>query len=400
MRRLVLALAVIGLLVTACGDDAAETTTTAGGTTAASTTAASTTSAGPKACAAGETDGNLVLYNWTQYIPTGPDAVEAEVTDLIAKFEEEYGVSVTQDFFTSNEELRSKLQAGATGYDVIVPSDYMVSMLITDGLLMELQPAALPNVANVDPEFMNPPFDPEHRYHMPYQWGTTGIGVAYAEVPEDFPTSWGLIFDPAISEQFPRGTITLLDDAREVLGAALRYLGYSINSTSEAEIREAGDLLKSTLERGIIATFDSDTFENMLTSGETIIAHGFSGDFFLEFDNLSTDDYDAWEDFGYFVPDEGGVLWVDTMAIPANAPHPCTAHAFINFILDAENGAELTNYNWYGSPNAAAEEYIWPEILEDPSIYPPEEVIARLEFIADLGDLNALYEQVFTEARG
>jgi spermidine/putrescine-binding protein len=134
--------------------------------------------------------------------------------------------------------------------------------------------------------------------------------------------------------------------------------------------------------------------------GETIVAHGYSGDFFLEFDNLSTDDYDAWEDYGYFVPDEGGVLWVDTMAIPANAPHPCTAHAFINFLLDAENGAELTNYNWYGSPNAAAEEFIWPEILEDPAIYPPAEVMERLEFIADLGELNALYEQLFTEARG
>jgi spermidine/putrescine-binding protein len=391
MKRLIVALAVVTLLVAACGDDEAETTTTAAG---------STTGVGPVTCAVGETDGDLVLYNWTQYIPTGPDAEEAEVTDLLAKFEEEYGVSVTQDYFTSNEELRSKLQAGATGYDVIVPSDYMVSMLITDGLLMELQLDAIPNFANLDPAFVNPPFDPEHRYHMPYQWGTTGIGVAYAELPEDFPTSWGLIFDPEISGEFGRGQVTLLDDAREVMGAALRYLGYSINSTDEAQIQEAADLIKATLDQGLVATFDSDTFENMLTSGETIIAHGYSGDFFLEFDNLSDDEYDAWEDFGYFVPDEGGVLWVDTMAIPANAPHPCTAHAFINFLLDAENGAELTNYNWYGSPNAAAEEFIWPEILEDPAIYPPPEVMENLEFIADLGELNALYERLFTEARG
>jgi spermidine/putrescine-binding protein len=393
MRRLVLALAVVGLLVAACGDDEGEGTTTAG------TAATTTSTAGPKVCAVGETDGDLVLYNWTQYIPTGPEAEEAEVTDLIAKFEEEYGVSVTEDFFTSNEELRSKLQAGATGYDVIVPSDYMVSMLISDGLLMELQMDAIPNVANVDPEFLNPPFDPEQRYHMPYQWGTTGIGVAYNELPEDFPTSWGLIFDPEITADY-RGRVTLLNDAREVLGAALRYLGYSVNSTSEDEIQAAGDLLKATLNLGVVATFDSDTFENLLTSGETVVAHGYSGDFFLEFDNLSTDDYDAWEDFGYFVPDEGGVLWVDTMAIPANAPHPCTAHTFINFILDPVNGAELTNYNWYGSPNAAAEQYIWPEILEDPAIYPPPEVMERLEFIADLGELNAVYEQVFTEAQG
>ena len=393
MRRLALLLAIIGLMAAACGDDE-------GGTTTSATSATTSATVAPVACAVGETDGDLVLYNWTQYIPTGPEAEEAETADLLAEFEEEYGVSVTQDFFTSNEELRSKLQAGATGYDVIVPSDYMVSMLITDGLLMELQMDAIPNFANLGPEFVNPPFDPDHRYHMPYQWGTTGIGVAYADLPEDFPTSWGLIFDPDISAEIGGGQITLLDDAREVMGAALRYLGYSVNSTSEAEIQEAADLIRETLDRGVVATFDSDTFENMLTSGETIIAHGYSGDFFLEFDNLSTDDYDAWEDYGYFVPDEGGVLWVDTMAIPANAPHPCTAHAFINFLLDAENGAELTNYNWYGSPNAAAEEFIWPEILEDPAIYPPPEVMERLEFIADLGDLNALYEQLFTEARG
>jgi spermidine/putrescine transport system substrate-binding protein len=368
MKRLALVLVVVGLAAAACGGDGAETTASTPGSTTA-----------PKVCAAGETDGDLVLYNWTQYIPTGPEAEAAGVTDLIAKFEEEYGVRVTQDFFTSNEELRSKLQAGATGYDVVVPSDYMVSMLITDGLLMELQRDAIPNFANLDPEFIGPPFDPENRYHMPYQWGTTGIGVAYAELPADFPTSWGLIFDPELSAA---------------------YLGYSVNSTSEAEIREAGDLLKATLDRGVVATFDSDTFENLLTSGETVIAHGYSGDFFLEFNNLSTDDYDAWEDYGYFVPDEGGVLWVDTMAIPANAPHPCTAHAFINFILDAENGAELTNYNYYGSPNAAAEEFIWPEVLEDPAIYPPPEVRERLEFLADLGELNAVYERVFTEAQG
>jgi spermidine/putrescine-binding protein len=388
MRRLALVLAVVALLAAACGDDEAETTTTVTAVTTA-----------PKTCAVGETDGDLVLYNWTMYLPTGPDAEDAGVADLVVKFEEEYGVGVTLDYFTSNEELRSKLQAGATGYDVIVPSDYMVSMLISDGLLAELQMDAIPNRANLDPAFVNPPFDPEHRYHMPYQWGTTGLGVAWNELPEDFPRSWGLIFDPVISAEYAGG-ISLLDDARETLGAALRYLGYSVNSTDEAQIREAGALLKETVGRGVVATFDSDTFENLLTSGETVIGHGFSGDFFLEFDNLATDDYDPYEDFGYFVPEEGGVLWVDTMAIPANSPHPCTAHAFINFILDPVNGAELTNFNYYGSPNAAAEAYIWPEILEDPSIYPPEEVLQRLEFIADLGELNALYEQLYTEARG
>jgi spermidine/putrescine-binding protein len=394
MKRLVVIavmMVLAGSLMAACGGGETASTTAAPGTTGST--------AAPVACQAGQTDGDLVLYNWTQYIPTGPDAEAAGVEDLIAKFESEYGVGVTLDYFTSNEELRSKLQAGATGYDVIVPSDYMVSMLVSDNLLMPLQMDAIPNRVNVDPMFADPPFDPGSAHSMPYQWGTTGLGVSYAALGDDFPESWALIFDPEVSAPYD-GRISMLNDARETMAAALRYLGYSINTTDEAQIREAGALLRETVQRGAIAIFDSDTFENLLTSGETDIAQGWNGDFFLEFDSLSTDDYDAYEDFGYFVPEEGGVIWVDTMAIPANAPHPCTAHTFINFILDAQNGATLTNYNFYGSPNTAAEPYIDPAILDDPSIYPPEEVRQKLEFIADLGTVNALYEQMFTEARG
>jgi spermidine/putrescine-binding protein len=384
-RRLVLLLTVLALIAAACGDgDAEDTTTTSGETT-------TTTEATATVCAPGETDGDLILYNWTDYLPTGPDAEDAEVTDLIEEFESEYGVTVTQDFFTNNEELRAKLQAGATGYDVIVPSDYMVSQLATDGLLMELQRDAIPNWTNLDPDFVNPPFDPEHKYHMPYQWGTSGIGISWNDLPDDFDYSWSLIFDPAIADEYS-GLITMLDDARESMAAALRYLGYSINTTDEAELQAAADLIKETIPR--LATFDSDTFEDLLVGGETVIAHGWSGDFFLAFD-----ENDAWEDYGYFIPDEGGVRWVDTMAVPVSAPHPCTAHTFINFILDPFYGAELTNYNYYGSPNAAAEEHIWEEILEDEAIYPSEETLANLEIIADLGPINATIENLFEEAR-
>jgi len=199
-------------------------------------------------CALGEVDGDLVLYNWTQYIPTGPDAEEAGVTDLLAKFEEEFGVSVTQDFFTSNEELRSKLQAGATGYDVIVPSDYMVSMLITDGLLMELQPDAIPNAATWT-RVHQPALRPRAALPHALPVGDHRLGVAWNELPEDFPPR-GADLRPRESGRPGSGQVTLLDDAREVMGAALRYLGYSVNSTSEAEIREAADLIKETLDRG------------------------------------------------------------------------------------------------------------------------------------------------------
>jgi spermidine/putrescine transport system substrate-binding protein len=217
-------------------------------------------------------------------------------------------------------------------------------------------------------------------------------------LPADLPESWGLIFDPELTVMYS-GEISLLDDARETLGAALRYLGHSLNTTNEAEIREAGDLLKDTVSRGVIALFDSDNFGYLLVSGTTVVAHGYSGDFFREFARITPGRHPS-EDFAYIVPEEGGALWLDAMAVPANALHPCTAHAFINFILDPVNGAALANYTRFASPNAVAEYWILPEIKWNTSIYPPPEVFDRLEFIADLGEVNQIYEQVFAEARG
>jgi spermidine/putrescine transport system substrate-binding protein len=380
LKRLVL-LMVAGVVTAACGK---------GGGGSSSLDA--------PACLPGQTDGDLALYSWTDYLPTGPDATRLGVADLVADFEDEYGVHVTLDYYISNEELHAKLQTGTTAYDVIVPSDYMASTLIAEGLLTPLRLEAIPNRVNIDPTFLNPPFDPEQRYHMPYLWGTTGIGLSLRRLPTGLPNSWDLIFDPELSVLYS-GRISLLDDARETLGAALRHLGYSLNTTSEAEIREAGDLLADTLSRGAIAVFDSASFANLLTNGVTVVAHGYSGDFFREFSQLAAGGRDPSEDFAYIVPEEGGVLWVDAMAVPANAPHPCTAHAFINFILDPVNGAELANFTHFASPNAVAEYWIWPEIKWDPSIYPPPEVFDRLEFIVDLGDVNQIYEQVFAEAR-
>ncbi len=368
MKRIVTLAAALALVALACGDSG-------GGEGAAG-------------CEVGDTDGDLVLYNWTEYIDP----------ELVTAFQDEYGVSVTEDFYTSNEEMRSKLQAGAAGYDVIVPSDYMVAILAQDELLLELNKDAIPNLGNLDETFTGLPFDETGDFSVPYQWGTTGIGFTYdiGEPGEDLPATWGLIFDPELAGQFS-GDITLLDDARETLGAALKYLGYSLNTTDEDQIAEAAQLIEDTRSR--LATFDSDAFDDLLVAGETRVAHGWNGDFFAAFDGASTDDYDAYEDYGYFIPDEGGVAWVDNMAIVADAPHPCTAHTFINFILDAENGAALTNFNFYASPNEAANALVDPEILEDPSIYPTDETFERLEFIADLGEANALYEQAFDEAR-
>ena len=205
-----------------------------------------------------------------------------------------------------------------------------------------------------------------------------------------------MIFDPELAEP-NAGFISLLDDERETMGAALIYLGYSINTTNEAEVDEAAALLKETKDR--LAAFTSSGYWDLLTAGETLVSQGWNGDFLFAYDEASTDDYDAYEDFGYAIPLEGAAAWVDTMAVPITAEHPCTAQAFINFLLDPFYGAELTNYNYYASPNAAAEEFIWEEILEWDAIYPPQDVIDRLEFFEDLGDFGNYYADAYSAAK-
>jgi spermidine/putrescine-binding protein len=395
--------AVLALVAAACGGDSDDTTaSTAPGATdttqATETTEAPATGAQAKAdaCAVDETDGELYLYNWTGYIPTGSLAEEFEVKDLVAGFEEEYGVEVTLTQYDSNEVMLAQIDAGV-GYDVVVPSDYMVSQMRQADLLVKLNQSAIPNMANVDDLFSDPPYDPGNQFSAPYQWGTTGIGYLYDAIDDTDGISWGVIFDPVLSEP-NTGYISLLDDERETMGSALKYLGYSLNTTNPDEVDEAAALISATKDR--LAAFNSSGYWTLLTTGETVVAQGWNGDFLGEFDSISTDDYDAYEDYGYAIPVEGSAAWVDTMAIPATAEHPCTAHAFVNYMLDAENGGELTNYNYYASPNAAAAEFIYPEILEDPSIYPLPETMAILEFFEDLGDFNTYYADAFSAAKG
>jgi len=421
MKRLLILLAVVAMFAAACSSSSDEspattaggadgtTTTASGGTDATTTTAAAAVEESElqtrvNACTAGETDGDLNLYNWTEYIPYGSAAEDFEVTDLVAKFEEEYGVKIVQTFYEDNETMLAQIEAGGAPYDIIVPSDYMVSTMADPevGLLVKLNKDAIPNLANLDPKFDNLPFDPTGDFSVPYQAGTTGLGFAYAALDEagvDYENgiSWGLVFDPEMSAPFA-GKISMLNDERETLGAALKYLGYSINTTDQGELDEATALLKDANSR--IAAYDSAAFDDLLMAGETVIGHGWNGGFLGSFDQASTDDYDAYEDFGYAVPNEGGVIWVDLMAIPVTAEHPCTALTFINFILDAENGGDLTNYTYYMSPNLAAYDYIDPDILSDPMVFPSAETMAKLEFIADIGDFSLQYSDAFAAAKG
>ena len=224
---------------------------------------------------------------------------------------------------------------------------------------------------------------------MPYQWGTTGIGYNL-EATGEVPASWDWIFNPEQASAFD-GKISILNDQREVIGAALKYAGYSMNSVDEAELEAAKEVILAI--KPYIATFDSDSYGDLLVAGDVVIGHGWSGGYFQ--DIYASEN----ENLGYVIPTEGGVIWTDNMAIPKTAPHPYTAEVFINYILDPEIGAQLTNFNYYGSPNAAAFPMILDEIKEDPGIYPPEETMAKLEFLSDLGEGTLLWDRIWTEIK-
>lgn len=332
----------------------------------------------------------LSVYNWDDYIDE----------ELLTAYEEEYGVTIIYDTFASNEDLLAKLQAGATGYDVIFPSDYMISQMIELGLLAEINVNDLSNWGNMDPRFIDAPFDPGNQHCVPYQWGTTGIGyrAGYAFFEENEIDSWAYLFEPELLEQYADDGINVLNDQRELIGAALAYLGYSVNDTDRAHLEEARDLIIAA--KPYWKTFNSEDFdETLLVPDEVVLSHGWSGDIA----NAYYETYDEETEDGnwyYAIPNEGGVKWLDNICIVASTERFDTAVHFMNYLLDAENGAAITNYTYYASPNNAAREFILPEILEDPSIYPSDEVIDSLEWLEEVGDAVFVYDEMWTAIKG
>jgi spermidine/putrescine-binding protein len=319
------------------------------------------------------------FYNWTDYIDP----------ELLTMFEEECGVKVIYDTFSSNEDLLAKLQAGASGYDLIVPSDYMITIMIQLELLRELDHANLPNLVNLAERFRNTPYDPGNRYSVPYQWGTAGIGYDL-DVVGEVPTSLAALFDPEQAQKYA-GRISLLNDSREVIGAALKYLGYSLNSTDPAQLEEAKQVILAI--KPYLATFDSDTYSDLLVSGETVIGLAWNGGVYQAiFDNEE-------RNLGFSFPDEGDTIFTDNLAIPKSAPNPYTAEVLINYLLEAEHAAMITNVTYYASPNEAALPYINDEVKDDPGIFPPEEALGKGEFIIDVGEATQLYERIWTEIK-
>ncbi len=314
----------------------------------------------------------LNVYNWDTYI--------GETT--LRTFTEKTGIEVQYDLFANNEELFAKLKAGNPGYDIIVPTDYTLADMITVGMVQPLDHSKVPNIKNIDPDpvFSNPSFNPGLKYGVPYMWGTVGLGYRPSKTGEI--DSIAVILD---SDKFS-GRIALLDDQRSVLGYALKFLGYSLNSTNADEIAKARDLLIK--QKKHIKTLAGDNGQDLLLAGEVDITMEYNGDIV----QVQAED----EDIGYVVPKEGGIVWFDNMAIPTGAPHPENSHAFINHINDAEVNAELTNTIHYATPNAAGRKLINPDDLKNPAIYPPATVIAKSESFAPLGDAIRLFDEAWT----
>lgn len=299
---------------------------------------------------------------------------------LLRSFEQKHGIKVRYDVYSSNEELLAKLQAGATGYDLIVPSDYMVRTLIQLNLVQELNKEKIKNLENLAPEFQDNSYDPGAKFSVPYTWGTTGLIYDATKVKTP-PESWQDIFKPEYA-----GRISLLDDVREVMGAMLRLEGHSANTTDQAALKLAQERLKKL--KPSIKLFSSDPKQHVL-NGDIWIAHVYSGDanqLMRENPNLK-----------YVVPNEGGVIWIDNFAIPKSAPNPEMAHAFIDEMLNPETAKAITEELLYASPNQAIEKLLAEEDLLPRQIKKMKK--GQLEFLEDLGTTTEYIDQLWSEAR-
>jgi spermidine/putrescine transport system substrate-binding protein len=322
---------------------------------------------------------SVSFYNWGDYIDPA----------VLEQFTAECGVEVIYDTFSSNEDLLAKLQGGASGYDLIVPSDYMVTIMVNLGLLKPLDHANIPNLANIGEQFLDPPFDPGNQYSVPYMWGVAGIGYDADKVATP-PTTLAALFDPAQAEQYS-GKISLMNDSRETIGAALKYLGYSMNATDPAQLEEAKQVILAVKPH--ILTFDSDTYSDLVVSGETVIGHGWNGGF------VTAIDENPDRNIGFVIPEEGLTLFTDNLAIPASAPNPYTAEVLINYLNLPEMAAKNSEITRYATPNQPAVELLPDEIRNNPSIYPPADALVNTEFILDVGEATALYERIWTEIK-
>jgi spermidine/putrescine transport system substrate-binding protein len=329
----------------------------------------------------------LHLFNWNTYI----------APETVARFEKSCKCDLSQDYYADNEEMLAKLAAGATGYDVIVPTGNALDTLIRQGVLSPLDKSLLPNFRNINPAYLDTVFDPGNIYSVPYAYTLSLLGFNKEKIERlGLPTdTWAIIFEPRYLEKI-RGRVTVLDSQRELMAAALKYLGYSVNDTDERHWQEAADLIVRA--KPYWAAFSNTSYIKELAVGNLWVAHGYSNDMF----QAALDARKTGRKFtiSYSTPKEGAVLAVDSMVLHKSGKRPDLAHQFINFMLDGKNSAELTNLIGSGNPNLDALQYIQPEIASNKAIFPDPELIARLEMLRDLDrKQRRLLSRLWTEIK-
>jgi putrescine transport system substrate-binding protein len=333
------------------------------------------------------------VFNWSDYIDPS----------IVKDFEKETGIKVVYDVFDSNEILETKLLAGGSGYDVVVPTGPFLARQITAGVFQKLDKSKLPNLKNMWPPIMTRlgKYDPDNQYAVNYMWGTTGIGynvdkvkAALGDVPID---SWDVLFKPENAAKLKGCGINILDASDETFAIAMNYLGKDGDSKKKEDLEAGGDVYMKI--RPYVRTFNASAYIDDLANGDICVTIGWSGDV-LQAKNRAAEAKNGVK-INYIIPKEGTYMWFDNLAIPADAKHVDEAHAFINYLMKPEIIAKASNYVQYANGNLASQKFVAPEILNNPSVYPNEDVQKKLFTISPYGPkeqrvLNRLWTQIKT----
>jgi len=318
----------------------------------------------------------LYIYTWSGYTND----------ELLKKFTELTGVEAVANVFDSNEAMLAKIQAGGgADYSIIYPSDYMVRQMLEMGLLMELDHDRLRGLNNLMPQFQNPEYDPENRHSVPVSWGTTGLiynSKKLTKAPEDWEYLWQ-------NKEILSKRMTLMDDVREVMGATLRMLGYSYNSTNREEVNQAYQKLREL--KPAIASFTTDAWKEQILAGDLLIAMGYSAD--------AIEVTEENPDLKYVIPRSGTSLWTDTMVIPKTAPNPEAAYSWISFMLEPSVAALVTETLNFATANNTALKNLPEKITKNPTLFPPESVLTKAERITPVGEFSEVFDNYWTQLR-
>jgi spermidine/putrescine-binding protein len=313
------------------------------------------------------------VFMWSGYL----------APDTLSSFTDRTHIQVNVDYYDTNEALLAKLSAGNVEYDVVGPSDYMVEILVRQKLLAPIDHSKVPNFRNVEPRLTRMDFDPENRYSLPFTWGTTGIGYRKDKIKKAVD-SWSCLWDPEY-----RGHVVMLDDMREATGAALKYLGYSLNTKNKVQLRRARELL--IRQKPLLKEYNACNAQDLLLSGDAWIVQGYSGQI-----GKAAREYPI---LGYAIPKEGCTMSVDTVAIAAKARHLAEAHELLNYMLDPAVAARACQFTNYSTANRAARELLPAAVLENPIVFPPEASLIPCEGIRDPGPVLQLYDRHWTEVK-